>query len=80
MREIRIERERTKAIIELAPDVDSADKAIVKFLGNVSTKEKIAFLRGMFDINIVRYDNDPLPDETIYKILLDGIVEAKWNC
>ena len=74
------ERERTKAIIELAPDVDFADKAIVRFLGNVSTKEKIAFLRGMFDINIVRYDNDPLPDETIYKLLLDGIINAKWNC
>lgn len=48
-----MQRERVQALIILSRNTEEADMEIVKFLGNVSTKEKIAFLRGMFDVQII---------------------------
>ena len=68
-----MERQRAQAIIVLSRSVEEADSEIVKFLGNVSTKEKIAFLRGMFDVQMVSQAKD---DETNYFIMLNSILVA----
>lgn len=68
-----MERQRVQAIIVLSRNVEEADSEIVKFLGNVSTKEKIAFLRGMFDVQMVSQAKD---DETNYFIMLNSILVA----
>lgn len=68
-----MERQRAQAIIVLSRNVEEADSEIVKFLGNVSTKEKIAFLRGMFDVQMVSQAKD---DETNYFIMLNSILVA----
>lgn len=68
-----MERQRAQAIIVLSRNVEEADSEIVKFLGNVSTKEKIAFLRGMFDVQMVSQAKD---DETNYFIMLSSILVA----
>ncbi len=68
-----MERQRAQAIIVLSRNVEEADSEIIKFLGNVSTKEKIAFLRGMFDVQMVSQAKD---DETNYFIMLSSILVA----
>lgn len=68
-----MERQRVQSIIVLSRTVEEADSEIVKFLGNVSTKEKIAFLRGMFDVQMVSQAKD---DETNYFIMLNSILVA----
>lgn len=68
-----MERQRAQAIIVLSRNVEEADSEIIKFLGNVSTKEKIAFLRGMFDVQMVSQAKD---DETNYFIMLNSILVA----
>lgn len=68
-----MERQRAQAIIVLSRNVEEADSEIVKFLGNVSTKEKIAFLRGMFDVQMVSQAKN---DETNYFIMLSSILVA----
>lgn len=68
-----MERQRAQAIIVLSRSVEEADSEIIKFLGNVSTKEKIAFLRGMFDVQMVSQAKD---DETNYFIMLNSILVA----
>lgn len=68
-----MERQRVRALIILSRNTEEADSIIVKFLGNVSTKEKIAFLRGMFDVQMVSQAKD---DETNYFIMLNSILVA----
>ena len=68
-----MERQRVRALIILSRNTEEADSIIVKFLGNVSTKEKIAFLRGMFDVQMVSQAND---DETNYYMILNSILVA----
>ena len=68
-----MERQRAQAIIVLSRNVEEADSEIIKFLGNVSTKEKIAFLRGMFYVQMVSQAKD---DETNYFIMLSSILVA----
>lgn len=71
-----MERERVKAIIILSRNTEEADLAIVKFLGNVSVKEKIAFLRGMFDVQIISRCGQTNEDESDYYAMLSSIIAA----
>ena len=46
-------RKVVKTLIELSPDVAEADKVIKENYNFKSIGEKIAFLKGMFDVDIV---------------------------
>ena len=71
------ERKKVKALIELSANTDEADEAVREFLGenNSSLKEKIAFLRGMFSVQVVGHQYD----EMSYYAMLAAIINAKYE-
>ena len=71
-----MERERVQALIILSRNIEEADLEIVKFLGDVSVKEKIAFLRGMFDVQIISRCGQTNDDESDYYSMLSSILAA----
>lgn len=71
-----MERERVQALIILLSSTEEADLEIVKFLGNVSIKEKIAFLRGMFDVQIISRCGQTKDDKADYVAMLSSILLA----
>ena len=71
-----MQRERVKALIVLSRNIEEADMEIVKYLGNVSIKEKIAFLRGMFDVQIISRCGQTKDDRADYEVMLDSILAA----
>ena len=57
-------RKVVKTLIELSPDVAEADKVIKENYNFKSIGEKIAFLKGMFDVDIVsKCDADKISKE-----------------
>ncbi len=57
-------RKVVKTLIELSPDVAEADKVIKENYNFKSIGEKIAFLKGMFDVDIVsKRDADKISKE-----------------
>jgi hypothetical protein len=73
----QIERERVKALIELSPTIEDADKVILKEVGLKTIEEKLAFLTGMFD-SIEIIDKKPTySNEFIYKLWLEIIINPK---
>lgn len=78
-----MKRERVRALIELSSSVEEADEIIVNE-GLVTVKEKIAFLKGMFDFTLIgRYRDENLceeeRDEMDYYSILSAIISAKWE-
>lgn len=71
-----MERERVQALIILSSSTEEADLEIVRFLGNVSVKEKIAFLRGMFDVQIISRCGQTNDDESDYYVMLSSILAS----
>ena len=71
-----MERERIKALIILSRNTEEADFQIVRYLGNISTKEKIAFLRGMFDVQTISRCGQAKDNEADYEVMLDSILSA----
>ena len=71
-----MQRERVKALIVLSRNIEETDMEIVKFLGNVSIKEKIAFLRGMFDVQIISRCGQTKDDRADYEVMLNSILVA----
>lgn len=71
-----MQRERVQALIILSRNTEEADMEIVKFLGNVSIKEKIAFLRGMFDVQIISRCGQTKNEEADYEAMLGSILVA----
>ncbi|MBR4083259.1 MAG: hypothetical protein IKK33_03130 [Lachnospiraceae bacterium] len=76
-------RERVKALIELSNSVEQADEIIVRE-GFIAVKEKIAFLKGMFDFTLIgRHREDTLSEEERDKMdyysILSAIINAKWE-
>lgn len=77
-------RARVKALIELSSSVQEADEIITKYEGIVSVKEKIAFLRGMFDFKVIgRHREESLTEEERDKMdyysILSAVINAKWE-
>lgn len=66
-------REIVKVLIETSPNVDQADKVIKENFDFKSIREKVAFLKGMFDVQIVGHENDE-PDEMTYFAMLQTII------
>lgn len=50
---MKASREKVKLLIELSPTVEEADKAIEENYGFSTIAEKTAFLKGMFDVQII---------------------------
>ena len=69
----RHSREVIKSLIELSANVEEADKVINENYDFKSIREKVAFLKGMFDIQIVGHENDE-PDEMTYFSMLHTII------
>lgn len=67
-----------KTLIECCTDVKKADRIINDYYGFETIREKVAFLKGMFEVTIVGHEHDE-PDENTYIILLNAIIKAKWN-
>lgn len=70
-----INRDVVMTLIELAPNVNEADNVISKNYGFKTIEEKVAFLKGMFDIKIIGHEKDK-PNETTYWVILDTIINA----
>ena len=76
-------REKIKILIELSRTVEEADIVITENTGLQSIKEKYAFLRGMFDFDLIgRFDGDISEDFSIemdYYAALNAIINSKWE-
>lgn len=66
-------REVVKTLIELSANVNEADKVINDNYDFKSIREKVAFLKGMFDVQIVGHEKDE-PDEMTYFAMLRSII------
>lgn len=78
-----MKRERIKALIELSSNIEEADE-IVRSEAGESVKEKIAFLKGMFDFSLVgRHSEECLDEEENesmdYFSILNAIINMKWE-
>ena len=69
-------RKTIKARILLSDSVENADKVIVKKGEFKSIGEKVAFLKGMFDIESVGHKED-IHDEATYWSLLSAIIALR---
>lgn len=78
-----MKREQIRMLIVLSPNVEEADKVIVN-AGFTAVREKIAFLKGMFDFNLVgRFDGTDVQEkdaeEMDYYAILNTIINGKWE-
>lgn len=76
-------REKIKLLIELSQTVEEAD-AIIIDAGFNTVKEKLAFLRGMFDFALIgRYDSSEVSEDSAiemdYFAALGAIINFKWE-
>ena len=62
-----------KASIVLSNTFEEADAVINEYMGFESIKEKIAFLKGMFDVEILAQKSTD-SDELVYNLLLSTII------
>lgn len=69
--------EAIKALIELSSTVEAADEVINEHFRFKSVKEKIAFLKGMFEVEVIDAKKDD-SDELIYNCMLNAIINAKY--
>lgn len=76
-------REKTRMLILLSKDVEEADSVIADE-GFDSVREKIAFLKGMFDFALIgRRDdiavNTGASDKMDYYAILSTILNSRWE-
>lgn len=76
-----LNREVVKNWIRLAPNVEEADKVIDENYNFKSYEEKIAFLKGMFDVKLVsKHDSHDVTKERSVKMdyfaMLDAIINT----
>lgn len=77
---MKANREVVKALIELAPNVDEADKVINENYGFNSIGEKLAFLQGMFDVEFFhKHDADGTSKEDSDKMTYFAMLSAIIN-
>ena len=72
-----MKREQIKALIELSCSFEDANAVIETYTEYRTYAQKIAYLQGMFDCEIVgrHIDNE----EADYKALLTSIIDMKWR-
>lgn len=74
---MKANREVIKALIELAPNVEEADKVIKENYGFNSIGEKLAFLQGMFNVELFhKLDADGTSKEESDKMTYFAMLSA----
>ena len=72
-----MKREQIKALIELSTTYEEANEIIDTFTSCKDFAQKIAYIQGMFNCEIVgRHIED---EEADYMALLTSIVDKKWK-
>ena len=79
---MKASREMVKTLIEISPSVEEADKVIEENYEFKSIGEKIAFLQGMFDVQVIGVDDtDGIgkeeSDKMTYFSMLNTVIVAK---
>lgn len=72
-----MKRKKIKALIELSNSYEEANQIIEKHTPYKEYGNKIAYLQGMFDCEIIRSHIES--EEADYIALLTSIVEKKWK-
>jgi hypothetical protein len=73
-------KDAIKTMIELSETWEAADKIIVEFTPFSETKEKLAYLYGMFDVSLIgSHDGAGDKTEADYRAVLSAIVNQKWR-
>lgn len=72
---MKLSRERVKILLETARTVEEADEVINKNFDFESIREKVAFLKGMFDIQIIGHEEKE-PNEMDYFSMLATIISV----
>ena len=74
---MKASREVVKTLIKLSPTVEEADKVIKENYGFESIGEKLAFIKGMFDVEVIGIpDADEIQKEETYFSMLNAILVA----
>lgn len=78
---MKVSREVVKTLIELSSTVEEADKVIEENYGFESIGEKLAFIKGMFDVEVISiHDADGIEkeesDKMTYFSMLNAILVA----
>lgn len=72
-----MKRNEIKILIELATSFEKADSILSKYTPYTTDEERIAYLQGLFDCEVVgRSISDTHTD---YVALLTAIVDKKWR-
>ena len=72
-----MKREQIKALIELSSTFEEANEVIEKYAQMTEYGQKIAYLQGMFDCEIVGRHIES--EEADYIALLTSIIDRKWK-
>ena len=74
-------REKVELLIKMAPNANAADEVINKNFNFGTIREKIAFLKGMFDVEIIsKHDADGISEEMSAKMDYWSMLEAIVGC
>ena len=72
-------RDQVKVLIELSSTIEEAKEVVNQELRKDATvKEKIAFLKGMYECDVIDAKEDD-SDELIYDLMLNAIIIAKYE-
>lgn len=72
---MKLSREQVKILLQTARTVEEADEVISKNFDFESLREKVAFLKGMFDVQIMGHEEKE-PDEMDYFSMLASIISV----
>lgn len=72
---MELSREQAKILLETARTVEEADEVISKNYDFESIREKVAFLKGMFDVQLIGREEKE-PDEMDYFSMLATIISV----
>ncbi|WP_299235804.1 hypothetical protein [uncultured Bacteroides sp.] len=72
---MKLGRNQIKILLETSKTVAEADEVINNYFNFGSIKEKIAFLKGMFDVQIIGHEEKE-PDEMDYFSMLATIISV----
>ena len=75
------QKEVVKSLIEMSPNVEEADKIINENYNFKTIGEKMAFLKGMFDVELIsKHDADSITEEKSaemdYWVMLNTIINT----
>ncbi|MCM1542630.1 MAG: hypothetical protein NC121_15405 [Blautia sp.] len=77
-----MERKKVQALIEMAKTPEEADQ-VISGVGFTTIYEKMAYLKGMFDFELIgRYNDAERAEEQVrmdYFSALSAIINAKWE-